>query len=455
MIEFKGKKVAILGMGESGISASRLLRGLGASVLLSEKKNKEDIREKTEIPEGVETEYGGHSRKIIDAEIIIVSPGVMSNIPILKEAKEKGIPVIGEIELAFYYIPVPIIAITGTNGKTTTTTLIGKIFEEDGRKVIVGGNIGKPLCSFINTDGSFRGVDVVVAEVSSFQLETIKEFRPKVAVILNISENHLDRYATLREYVEAKERILQNQKIEDFAVLSMDSKLVSSLSKKTRARVILFTRKCEPKEGVFVRDGRIISKIAGKENLICDISDIMLVGEHNLENVLAAVASTSIFNIRLESILKVLKEFSGLEHRFEFVREINKVKFINDSKATNIDAVLRALESINSPVILIAGGRYKGGDFGMLGKLMSERLKYIILVGEAKDIIKKSLTKHNLLLASKIKEAGSIKEAVKIAYQLAIAGDCVLLSPGCSSFDMFRDYRERGRIFKEEVENLQ
>lgn len=457
MIEFKGKKVAVLGMGVSGVYSARLLHKLGAKVILSECKKKEDVEKSLDVvPAGVEMEFGGHSDRVTESDIIVVSPGVPLNIPVLEKARTKGIPIIGELEMAFYFIPVPIIAVTGTNGKTTTTTLIGKILNADDRKIVVGGNIeDKPLSSFIDKDGSWSDAEIVVSEVSSFQLETIKEFRPKVATILNISENHLDRYNEFEDYIEAKEHILQNQKPEDFAVLNMDCPRTLSLASRTRAAVIWFSRKKEPEEGVFVRGGKVMTRFAGKENFICSSADIRLQGVHNLGNVLAAIASTLIFKVKKESILKILKEFPGLEHRLEFVTEIKGVKFIDDSKATNVDAVLRALESIGQAgvrsIILIAGGRDKGGDFGLLADFAADKLKYVILLGEAKERIKKSLVDRDSELNPRIKEVKDMREAVKTASRFAQSGDYVLLSPGCSSFDMFRDYKERGRVFKEEV----
>jgi len=471
---FSGKKVAVLGMGESGIYASRLLHNLGAKVLLSDVKKKEDV--KNPPPAFLEIEYGGHSFRVLEAEVIVVSPGIPMDVPIIKKAREKKIPIMGELELAFNYITSPIIAITGTAGKSTTTTLVGKMLEEDGRKVIVGGNIGNPLCSFFDEKGKWMDADVVVSEVSSFQLETIKKFRPKVATILNISINHLDRHSNFEEYIKAKERIMENQKKDDFSVLNMDCPHAFSLKSRTEARIIYFSRIQNPakssppfllsqesrggevgsvgEEGVFVRNGRIVTRFEGKENFVCDIAKIKLPGNHNLENILAAIASTLIFNVRKESITKVLKEFSGLEHRFEFADEIGGIKFINDSKATTIDSVLKALESINLPVILIAGGRYKGGDFGELVDFIKKNLKYIVLIGEAKDKIKKQLIGRDSLIEEKIREANSMGEAVRMAKDFASAGEYVLLSPGCSSFDMFQDYKERGKIFKEEVKKL-
>ena len=456
---FKDKKVVVLGMGESGIYASRLLHNLGARVLLSDSKKKEEIKERQGIvPAGVEMEFGGHSDRVTESDIIVVSPGVPLDIPVLEKARAKAIPIIGELELAFYYIPIPIIAITGTNGKTTTATLIGKILNADDRKVIVGGNIGEPLSSFINEDGIWSRAEMVVNEVSSFQLETINKFRPKVATVLNITEDHLDRYDKFEDYVEAKGRILQNQRLEDFTVLNMDCPRTSRLASETKAAIIWFSRKSEPEEGVFVRGGKIMTRFAGKENFICNTADICLEGVHNLENVLAAIASTFIFNVRRESTVKILREFPGLEHRLEFVAEIKGIKFIDDSKATNVDAVLKALESIGQPrmcsIILLAGGRDKGGDFASLGNLIEEKVKYLVLIGEAKTKIKKTLIDYNPLLVSRIKEARSMKEAVGMAFKLANSGDYVLLSPACSSFDMFKDYKERGRIFKEEVQRL-
>ena len=459
MVEFKNKKVAVLGMGVSGVYAARLLHNLGARVILSESKKREDTEEKPGIvPGDVEMEFGGHSDRVAESDVIVVSPGVPLNIPVLEKARAGRIPIIGELELASCFIPVPIIAITGTNGKTTTTTLIGKIFEADNRKVVVGGNIGEPLCSFINPDGSWTKAEIVVSEVSSFQLETIDKFRPKVAAVLNITEDHLDRYAKLEDYAEAKERILKNQKPEDFAVLNMDCPRTFSLAVRAKARIIPFSRKSVPQEGVFVRDGKIMAKISGEENFICNVADIRLQGVHNLENVLAAIAATFILNVRKENIAKVLKEFPGLEHRLEFAAEAKGVKFIDDSKATNVDAVLRALESVGQTdtrsIILIAGGRDKGGDYSLLGKLIENRVKYLLLLGEAKDKIRKTLIHCNPQLTSRVKEVKDMKEAVRTAYRLASKGDCVLLSPACSSFDMFRDYKERGRIFKEEIRRL-
>ncbi len=466
-IKCQNKKIAVLGMGVSGVYAARLLSNLDAVVLLSDSKKKEELSNigvgdyLGMVPGGVEMEFGGHSDRVAESDIIVVSPGVPLDIPILKKAKDSGVPIIGELELAFYYIPVPIIAITGTNGKTTTTALIGKIFEADGWKVAVGGNIGQPLCSFINPDGSWTNTELVVSEVSSFQLETISKFKPKVATVLNITEDHLDRYAKFEDYVEAKARILQNQTPEDFAILNRDCPRTFSLALGAKARIIPFSRKCALKEGVFIRDGQIVARISGDDNFICNISDVRLEGVHNLENVLAAVASAIIFNVRTESILKILKEFAGLEHRLEFVAEINGVKFIDDSKATNVDAVLRALESTGEPggkqartIILIAGGRDKGGDYSILGPLLEDKVKYILLLGEAKNRIKKAIIDYNPQIVSRIKEVKDMKEAVGIANRLATAGDSVLLSPACSSFDMFKDYKERGRIFKDVVVEL-
>jgi len=458
MMDLRNKKVSVLGMGASGIYSSALLVRLGARVLLSDIKKKEEFGGGLEeIPEGVETEFGGHTERVLDSDLIVVSPGIPLDVPILRKAEEKKILTIGEIELAFHYISAPIVAVTGTNGKTTTTTLIGEILKAGGKRVGVGGNIGEPLCKFALPLSGAQVPEVIVAEISSFQLETIMDFRPKVAIVLNITANHLDRYFSMEYYIKAKARIFLNQQKQDFAVLNGDCVNTMSLRKNLKATQVIFSRIYEPDTGVFIRNGKIVSRIF-KEEVICDSFRIKLPGLHNLENALAATAAGVLFEVKPDAISGVLREFRGLEHRIEFVREVKGVKFINDSKATTVDAVMRAVESVGRPgiesVILIAGGRYKGGDFGILGSLVRERVKKVLILGEARQQIKEMLLKSTPSLSFKIEEVSDMEEAVKRAFAVATGGDCVLLSPGCSSFDMFKDYKERGRVFKEEVWKL-
>lgn len=454
-MDLKNKRVTVLGAGISGAYSVRLLFNCGAKVFLSENRKKEATKEYPGImPEQIEKEYGGHSKRVLESDLIVISPGIPLDIPILKEAKTKGISVIGEIELAFPFIKAPIVAITGANGKTTTTTLTGKIFSDSGKKTIVGGNIGMPLCSFINEDLSWDKAEIVVSEISSFQLETIVDFRPKISMMLNVSDNHLDRYNSFEEYVQAKEMIFKNQTKDDFAVLNMDCDRVFEMKDKTKARKVFFSLKKEVTEGLFLKNKTIISRIAGKEQEICNISDTNLMGSHNVENIMAASAAGLILGLSPESIRRTLKEFKGLEHRIEFVKEVKGVKYVNDSKATNVDAIMRALESMGGPeskVGLIMGGRYKGGDFGALVPLIREKVKNVVLIGEARDIIEKFLLAKDNSMKEKIKQASSMADAVKKAGESLGKTGFVLLSPGCSSFDMFKDYKERGKIFKEEV----
>jgi len=454
-MELKNKKVAVLGAGISGAYSVRLLFNCGAKVFLSESRKKEVTKEYSGImPDQIEKEYGGHSKRVLESDLIVISPGIPLDIPILKEAKAKGISIIGEIELAFPFIKAPIVAITGANGKTTTTTLMGKIFSDSGKKTIVGGNIGMPLCSFINEDTTWDKAEIVVSEISSFQLETIIDFKPKVSMTLNVSDNHLDRYNSFEEYVQAKEMIFKNQTENDFAVLNMDCGRVFEMKDKTKAHKIYFSIKNEVKEGLFLRDKTIISRIAGKEQELCNISDTNLLGSHNVENIMAASAAGLILGVSVESIKRTLKEFKGLENRIEFVKEVNGIKYINDSKATNVDAIMRALESVGnseSQVGLIMGGRYKGGDFGLLAPLIREKVKNVVLMGESKDIIEKLLLAKDSSVKEKIKKISNMADAVEKAGESLGKTGFVLLSPGCSSFDMFKDYKERGKIFKEEV----
>lgn len=451
MTDWKSKKVIILGLARTGVAVAHVLSDLGAQVFLTEYKKETEFQEEKQALEakGVVVELGGHSLEWLEGTaMLVVSPGVPLEIPYLAEAKKRGIPIVSEIELAYQLSLAPIIAITGTNGKTTTTSLMGEIMKTAGKKVLVGGNIGLPL---INEVRKLTSEDVVVAEVSSFQLDTTFTFCPKVSAILNITEDHLDRHKTMENYVEAKSKIFLNQGSKDFTVLNADDPLVAQLAEQSSGRVIFFSRQQELTEGVFVREEKIISNWQGFAEEVCSIHDIQLKGSHNLENVLAAVAMSLAFGVAKEDLVKTLKDFAGVEHRLEFVREKEGVKFYNDSKGTNPDAAIKALEAFGEPIILIAGGRDKGVSYQEFAQVIKRKARQVVLLGEAVDKIEKAVILEGFNNINKVRNMG---EAVKKAYDLAQEGDIVLLSPACASFDMFKNYEERGKAFKKEVKEL-
>jgi len=420
MINFKGKDVVVLGLGLSGFSSAKLLKRLGAKVFVSDKadsvKQKDLALELKKIK--IDFELGKHSRETIErANYLVISPGVSLDCEPVKWAKNKNIEIIGEIELGYQYCPAKIVAITGTNGKTTVTTLIGRVLKESGKNVFVLGNIGKPFTAYVE---EIKEGDFVSLEVSSFQLETIREFRPKVSIILNFTPDHLDRYKNIGEYLKAKKRIFLNQKSDDFVILNFSDPNLRPLTKATAAKVLYFG--------------------SGKSGF----------DEKKFNpNQLAVLKTAQALGVNLDICLKVFKEFKGIEHRMEFVSNINGIDFINDSKATNIEATIWALENSLKPVILIAGGRDKGSDFTTVREILKQKVKNLVLFGEAKSKIKSALD--NIL---KIDEAKDIYEAVHLSFKQAKEGDCVLLSPMCASFDMFFNYEERGNIFKDIVHNL-
>ncbi|NOX97795.1 MAG: UDP-N-acetylmuramoyl-L-alanine--D-glutamate ligase [Nitrospirae bacterium] len=452
-MEVRGKKVTVVGLGKSGLAAAQLLIDRGAEVTVTDKFSGEAIGKRAgKLKErGIKIEVGQHGQEAIEgADLIVVSPGVPPDSLSFTIAREKGIPLIGELELGCYWCEAPIIAITGTNGKSTTVTLIGEMLRAGGRRVNVAGNIGNPFCGEV---GKLSKDVLAVVEVSSFQLETIKDFKPFIAVILNVSADHLDRYDnSFSRYLKVKQRLLSNQGTKDFAVLNADDDNLckdDSSHSKAEAETFFFSRKRQLRKGVFVEEGKIIFREGGKSQVILACDELGIKGTHNLENALAATAVALICKVDPRIIAQVLTQFSGLPHRSEFVDEIGGVKFINDSKGTNVGAVVRCLEGLKGQIILIAGGRDKGGDYSILRELVEEKVKALILLGEVKDKIKKALAG-----TTSIKEVDSMEDAVRVSYSLAVKGETVLLSPACSSFDMFKDFEERGRVFKEAVGHL-
>jgi UDP-N-acetylmuramoylalanine--D-glutamate ligase len=447
-MDLKGKRVLVVGMARTGIATARFLESKGSLVTTTETKPEEEMREAVQALKGmnIATEWGGHRTKtFLKQEMIVVSPGVDLSIDPVQRAIEKKIRVISEIELAYHFIQVPIISVTGTNGKTTTTLLIGEMLKEEGKKVGVGGNVGEPLILF--ADGGDRW-EVLVAEISSFQLEAIEDFRPRISVLLNITEDHLDRYPSYTEYIKAKVRIFSNQNSGDLAVLNRDDSTVVQFGSGARGKKLFFSLSEKPEEGAF-SDGRSIFLRLGGKGEEYSLAKTPLKGIHNVENMMAAVTAARSFGCSKKAVQAVLDRFEGLEHRLEFVREVGGVRFYDDSKGTNVGSVVKSLQSFSEPVILIAGGKDKNGDLRPLAELIEKRVKLLILIGEARERMNRELGGLTDTAMAK-----TLEEAVLLAHQKAKAGEVVLLSPACSSFDMFKDYKERGRVFKEAVKHL-
>jgi len=440
-MELKDKKILVVGLARTGASVARFLSERGARVTVTDRREREAVASFIESLQGrdVTFELGRHGdATFLSADLIVVSPGVPMDIAPIKLAVSRGIPVISEIELAYRFIEAPIAAITGTNGKTTTTTLAGEIFTACGFKTFVGGNIGRPLIDLVTSGES---VDRVVAEISSFQLEGIERFRPRVAVLLNITEDHLDRYTSYQEYIDAKARVFANQTADDFAVLNVDDPLVAGYAKKIPSRVAPMSRHDVLEQGIFYRDGIITFKWEGRVERF-STSAFKLRGVHNLDNCMAALATALLMGCDAVPALVAVEAFPGLPHRMELVATVNGVAYYNDSKGTNVGSVVKSLESFPGKITLIAGGRDKGGEYAPLAGLVRERVRRLILLGEAKERIKDALGR---LTDTILVE--SLEEAVQEAHRLARPGEIVLFSPACSSFDMFRNYEERGERF--------
>ena len=444
-MDLDGRKVLVVGLARTGLATTKFLKAKGSLVMTTEAKPRAEMKEAVQELEGMEIpmEWGGHrTETFLKQDLVVLSPGVDPNIEPIRKAVEKGIDVISEIELAYHFIPIPIIAVTGTNGKTTTTLLIGEMLKEDGRRVGVGGNVGDPLILF--AEGGDRW-EVLVVEISSFQLEGIEDFRPRLSVLLNITEDHLDRYPHYADYIWAKARIFANQNSGDTAVLNKDDPVVMELQERVKAKKLFFSLEERLDEGAFSDGQNVILNLDGKEEDY-SLAKVRLKGIHNVENMMAALITARLFGCSKKAIEAVLDRFEGLEHRVEFVREIGGVRFYNDSKGTNVGSVVKSLQSFSEPVILIAGGKDKKGDLSPLRGLIQSRVKRLILIGEARERMAREFGG-----LTDTTTAQTLEEAVLLAYQAAEKGEVVLLSPACSSFDMFKDYKERGRVFKEAV----
>jgi UDP-N-acetylmuramoylalanine--D-glutamate ligase len=450
-MELKNKRVLVVGLGKSGKSAALFLRDRGAQVTVSDVRSAEALA--GEIPAlldaGVMVETGGHGLLTFRRQdLIVVSPGVPCDTPELKQVRAFGLPIIGELELASRFLQGQIVAITGSNGKTTTTALLGKIFADSGLPTLVGGNIGTPVIDLI---AQSTPQTTSVLEVSSFQLETVEQFRPHIAVVLNITQDHLDRHGSFENYAAMKARITAQQTPDDFFVLNAEDKPTQMLAAKTKAQVFWFSRRRAIKQGAFVHGESIVflSREGAKPEPVMPLAEIPLKGAHNVENVLAAVCAARLGGVSAESIRASVAGFKAVEHRLEFVATVRGVAFYNDSKATNVDATKKALEAFPCGVHLILGGKDKNSDYTELADLLRARVKTVYTIGSAAEKIERHLAG-----VVKIVSAGTLDAAVHKAAQSAVPGDVVLLAPACASFDQFTGYEQRGRVFKDLVKQL-
>jgi len=456
-LEVTGKKVLVMGAARSGVACAKFLVERGATVALNdaqplEKWSPEALALKSK---GVGVLPGEVPGWLLDnLDLVVISPGVPTKVIPLRYAERAGAEVIGEVELASRYLKGRIVAITGTNGKTTTTSLIAELLKDAGMPTLVGGNIGTPLISLVE---SSRDDGWTVVELSSFQLETIKEFHPAVALVLNVTPNHMDRYESFNDYAAAKHRIFMNQEPGDVAILNADDETVSSWASGLRAHVARFSVKHQLEEGLFLRGREIVSRTATRERVLLMSDEMKLRGLHNVENVLAALAAGLACGAAPESMRETIRRFEPVEHRLEFVSEIDEVKFYNDSKATSVDATLKALEAFAGEgeeeagkIVLILGGRGKKAPYAPLASLIEQKARKLILIGEDADTIVNELGDF-----APSERAANMKDAVTRSFQAAQPGDVVLLAPACASFDMFDSFEHRGKVFKDEVSSLE
>lgn len=435
--KYKGKKVVVVGLGSrSGVSATNLLLKYGSYVTVTDIKKKKELSKNIRMlnkSKKLKIVCGKHPVSLLKGtDFVVLSPGVPTDIHFVKTAKAENIPLISEVELAYQFYNKNWIGITGTDGKSTTTSLVGELIKKSDRRVYIAGNIGTALSREID---KLKQDTIVVSELSSFQLETIDKFKPKIAVILNIAPDHLDRYSDMNKYISAKLRIYKNQDETDYLIIN---KNIADKIENVKSKVIIFDRAVDIRDNKFIYNGEYI----------CGTDEVKIRGIHNQENILAALAVAKILNIEPSVVRQTLLNFVGLEHRMEYFATIFGRQFINDSKATTINSVAMALNSLDKPCILIAGGRDKGFDFSLLDEILSKKVKFLILYGEAKEKIKSALKFENIKLVQ------DLKQAVYFAYGFSEQGDTIILSPGCASFDMFKDYEERGRVFKKLVMRL-
>ena len=441
--------VSVIGAARSGIAVAKLLQQQGAQVFVSDSASAEKLRaQASELKSlGIPCEIGTHTENVYQCKLMVISPGVPSNAPIVVEAQKRGIQVVSELEVGSWFCQAPIVAITGSNGKTTTTTLTGRILNDAEKKHIVAGNIGTAFSSVIL---GMVETDVAVLEVSSFQLDHIESFRPKISVILNITPDHMDRYDhSMKQYAASKSRVFLNQKDDDVLLYNADDEWTVRAVEQAKCRTIGFSTHRSLTEGAFIESGKMAVMLNGSRTEIIDADKIFIKGLHNLYNSMAATLVGLLLGVDASSIRSTLETFRGVEHRLEFVRELNHVRYYNDSKATNVDSVWYALQAFQEPIVLLLGGRDKGNDYTRLTELVHKQVRTIIAIGESAGIVEDAFRGTTV-----IKKATSMEEAVSTAKFLAQSGDIVLLSPACASFDWFQNYEHRGQVFKQLVNML-
>jgi UDP-N-acetylmuramoylalanine--D-glutamate ligase len=441
MATFEDKKVLVVGLARSGLAAASFLRRRGALVTMTDRLPEVELGVAVEQARrlGCSLALGGHPQELFTrADLIVLSPGVPLDLPQLMAARAGGVPVTGEFELACRHLSLPMVAVTGTNGKTTTTTLIGDMLKRSGRSVFVGGNIGNPLISLLE---EAEMPELAVVEVSSFQLDIMEIFHPWVAVLLNITEDHLDRYPSFDAYVASKCLVFARQSEEDVAVLPADDPLIMGRCA-PRSRRLLFSRHRSSADA-YLNGNRLVRRGAGGKIHSYDLGGWQLAGHHNLENLLASVLAATAVGASPDAVQETINEFRGLPHRLELVHRWRGIRFYNDSKGTNVDAVVRSLESFTEPIVLIAGGRDKGGSYGPLVPLVRDRVKMLVLMGESRFLMAKALGHLTCTVV-----VGAMGDAVQVAIRAAVPGDVVLLSPACSSFDLYQNYAARGEHFR-------
>lgn len=451
-MEWNKKRVLVFGTGISGIGAANLLIRMGAGVLLydgNEKLKKEEILAKLEPGAQVEVILGELSREeSARLDLVVLSPGVPADLPLVKELEEAGLPIWGEVELAYAVGQGRVLAITGTNGKTTTTALLGKIMGDDQDSVFVVGNIGTPYTSAAL---QMKPESVTVAEISSFQLETIHRFHPQVSAILNITEDHLNRHHTMEEYIRVKERIAENQTADEVCVLNYEDPILRNFGRQMKCKALYFSSERELEEGIFLRDGKIVLRWDGTEQEIVRTEEQKLLGKHNFENIMAAAAMAYCAGVPKEQIRKSICEFTAVEHRIEYVTEKNGVAYYNDSKGTNPDAAIKGIQAMNRPTYLIGGGYDKESSYGEWIRAFDGKVRCLVLIGQTREKIAAEARKQGF---TDIVLADSLEEAVRICAEKAKPGEAVLLSPACASWGQFDNYEQRGRMFKEYVRAL-
>lgn len=459
MHDVVGKKISIIGAARSGTAVAQLLKHKGATVFVSDQQSESELTSHIAYlrSHGIEFETGGHSERVYDCSLMVISPGVPSNAPVVLEAQRRGVEIVSEVEVASWYCSAPMVAVTGSNGKTTTTTLIGRILGDAKKKYVVAGNIGTAFSAVV------LGLDeatVVVLEVSSFQLDFCKTFRPSVSMILNITPDHMDRYEnSMEKYSASKARVFSNQMAGDVFIYNYDDDWTRRVSTKATCKRLPFSADNHDGDGAFIQDNTMITILHGKKSEVIAANEISIPGKHNLYNAMAATLAGQIMGVTVASIRATLKNFKGVEHRLEFVREVDGVRYVNDSKATNVDAVWYAVQSYPNSIVLILGGRDKGNDYTKLIDLVHKNVRAIVAIGESAEKVARAFHGHVPVevvgtVGSEIPNRTSMEKAVYTARRLAHPGDIVLLSPACASFDWFHNFEERGAIYKDIVEKL-